>query len=295
MAEPGVSAAQICAALRAHYIAPNEPYPGGVFMTEVPLPTPDQAVSHRRADAVYVALTRSQGLGIDVCEIKVSRTDLMRELDKPVKAEAWWPHSSRWWIVSPAPEITPPDLLPDGWGLMCPSNRGRRFKVWKTPQVRQPQVSLPLLIEIVKKLDTARVEGAHQARDEARHEAREQIAKVRTEKVNAEMTERQRERLALLDQMETAAGIEFDTHGNLAWSDADSSYRRATPDQWAQALRAGFQLVATAEQVRGAVEQTQFSLDRIAARAREGAKELAASLAVLAGVGTQDPPVGGQP
>src|SRR5262249_13555201 len=113
----------------------------------------------RWADPVYLGFTRTPGWCIDVCELKVSREDLRREIADPTKADAWWPYSTRFWIVSPSPALTPPDMLPDGWGLMCPKANGRRFRVHRTPAQRQPVVDLALLITLAKKLDTQRVEA----------------------------------------------------------------------------------------------------------------------------------------
>lgn len=114
---PAMTTHELNERLHAHFIAPadrlNRSGAGAVYLTEVTAP----GTSGRRADAVHVGLWHSRGAGrIDVCELKVSRSDFRRELEQPAKAEAWWPYSTTFCIVSPGVHITPPDELPTGWG-----------------------------------------------------------------------------------------------------------------------------------------------------------------------------------
>lgn len=211
-------------ALRDHYIKPGDQWAGGVLLTEVQSPT-----TLRRADAVYLGFTSSRGYCIDVCELKVTKADFRRELDDPSKAEAWWPHSTRWWIVSPHPSVTPPEELPDGWGLMCPAKRGRRFQVIRKPEVRQPHVDLTLLITLAKKLDTVRENEVRQAVYRAQQEFYAKEAELRRE-LRSTSDPHAQERLRLLDEMEQAAGLTL-----RDWSFGDSD--DATPQQFGQALR----------------------------------------------------------
>lgn len=71
----------------------------------------------RTFDAVAVALWPSRGYAIDVFEIKVSRSDWLRELKDPAKSEAAWQIGNRFWIVATA-GIVQPGELPPGWGLI---------------------------------------------------------------------------------------------------------------------------------------------------------------------------------
>jgi hypothetical protein len=52
-------------------------------------------------------------------EVKVSRSDWLRELKDPDKAEAWRPYVHRWWLVVSDRRIVRPGELPDGWGLLA--------------------------------------------------------------------------------------------------------------------------------------------------------------------------------
>lgn len=228
-------------ALRAHYIGP-ETFPGGVFLSEVQVP---DGGTVRRADGVYLGFTKSRGHAIDVHEIKVSTADFRAELANPVKAEAWWRYSTRFWIVSPGPHITPIAELPFGWGLMCPRSRGRRFQIVVAPAIRQPEVDLPLLIEVAKKLDTMRA-GAEtaawrKARDQFQEKVNEIYAQQRAEVANINPGDQRR--LDAIARLEKAVGFDLDTFDgrNTVWSRANG--HSATSDQFAEALRLAMQVI----------------------------------------------------
>lgn len=71
----------------------------------------------RTFDGVAVSLWPSRGYAIDVFEVKVSRSDWMRELKDPAKSEAAWEIGDRFWICATAGVVDPADL-PHGWGLI---------------------------------------------------------------------------------------------------------------------------------------------------------------------------------
>lgn len=53
-------------------------------------------------------------------EVKVSRSDWLRELADPSKAEAWKQFCQHWWLVAPR-DVVKPGELPEGWGHLAPS------------------------------------------------------------------------------------------------------------------------------------------------------------------------------
>lgn len=73
------------------------------------------AESGRYADAVAMGLWPSRGLELHGFEVKVSRSDWLRELKDPAKAEAVASRCDRWWIVCPAGVIEKNEL-PSKWG-----------------------------------------------------------------------------------------------------------------------------------------------------------------------------------
>lgn len=83
----------------------------------------------RTIDAIAMSLWPSRGLELHGHEIKVSRSDWLRELKDPAKAEAFTDLCDRWWIVVSDAKIVAAGELPPTWGLMVASGRGLRVVV----------------------------------------------------------------------------------------------------------------------------------------------------------------------
>ncbi|MFB7544985.1 hypothetical protein ACFC0N_34395 [Streptomyces zaomyceticus] len=207
--------------LRDHFIKPGEELPGAVFLTEVTAP----GRSTRRADAVHIGTWASRGGGeIDVCEIKTQRADWLREMRDPGKAEAWWPYSSRFWLVVPNTSVAAPEELPPGWGLLVPKRTGRRFQVVVEPAVRTPEITPELLVTLLTCTETVRSNALRKQRDLLGDQHREQVRRIRQE-AGPTLDPEVQERLRLLDALETALG------GRLVrgtpWGDAVSTEQAA--------------------------------------------------------------------
>jgi hypothetical protein len=83
--------------------------------------------ARRTADFIAMDTWPSKGLEIHGHEVKVSRSDWLRELKEPEKAAEFIPYVNRWWLVVPDPVIVGLGELPGGWGLMA--MRGGRLAV----------------------------------------------------------------------------------------------------------------------------------------------------------------------
>lgn len=119
-----LTTADVNAALRLRYTAPE-----WALMFEVAAST---GWAGRYADAIAMNMYPSRGLALHGHEVKISRSDWLRELKKPEKAEAISQYCDFWWVVT-LPEIVRADELPLGWGLM--ELRGKSLKVvTKAPQ-----------------------------------------------------------------------------------------------------------------------------------------------------------------
>lgn len=225
--QPKMTTRELEEALHAHFIKPedrlSEAGAGAVYLTEVTAPN-----TNRRADAVYLGLWQSRGAGdIDVCELKTSRSDFRRELEQPAKAEAWWPYCTRFWIVSPGEDVTPPEELPPGWGLMVPKPRARRFRVVVKPAEREPKLTMPLLLTLLKDTETTRVNALRQQRYKLQEEHYSAMQQLRRELAAASDPE-VRKRLERLDDLEAAMGmpLDFETwYGSISPMDAAAGLR----------------------------------------------------------------------
>lgn len=206
---PAVTTPVLTRMLRGHFIKPGEELPGAVYLTEVTAP----GRTGRRADAIHIGTWASRGGGeIDVCEIKTQRADWLRELRDPGKAEAWWPYSSRFWLVVPNTDVARPDEIPEGWGLMVPKARGRRFQVLVEPAQRTPELTPGLLVTLLTNTETVRTNALRRQRDELGDRHREEMRKLR-EQGGVARDPRVEEKLALLERLEKALGGRLGAHG----------------------------------------------------------------------------------
>lgn len=259
-------------ALHAHFIRPEDRISsagaGAVYLTEVTAPN-----SSRRADAVHIGMWASRGGGrIDVCELKVSRADFRRELDKPEKAEAWWPYCNAFWIVAPSVEVAPPEELPPGWGLMVPNPRGtRRFKVIVKPAEREATITAPLLCTLLTSTETTKVHALNQQRNELYQQHQRQIEVIRRDRTG--LSSKDRKRLEALDKLEERLGLELDDY---PWD------AQIGPEAAGDALREYMQGQAA---MAHASRNAQYCIQELD-RAAKGAQEQADRLRKVMGSGT---------
>lgn len=90
------------------------PAPEWSLMQEV---APATGGGTRYADAVAVNLWQSRGHAVHGFEIKVSRSDWLRELKQPEKAEEIYRYCDHWWILAPKGVVKDGELPPT-WGLL---------------------------------------------------------------------------------------------------------------------------------------------------------------------------------
>lgn len=74
--------------------------------------------ARRTADFIAVDLWKTGRYEIHGHEVKISRSDWLRELKEPSKAAEFAAHVNRWWIVVPDASIVRDGELPLSWGLL---------------------------------------------------------------------------------------------------------------------------------------------------------------------------------
>ncbi|MFJ5984270.1 hypothetical protein [Lentzea sp. NPDC092896] len=224
------NAKALCEALERHYtggVGHKDRDSHAVFRE---LNAPDNI---HRADFVAISVWGSRGLAIDVHEVKVSRADWLTELRQPSKAEAWWPYSSRFWLVVPDASLVKPGELPDGWGLMVPPKnaRGRAMTIVTPAAVRQPHVPLELLARLLMRYQAEEKRRTEKAVVDAAAQAAEDARRSITRN-NDPMTPEQRERLHQLDLLETIVGDKIGT-----WNGRYTTRQIGDAIRWLEATR----------------------------------------------------------
>lgn len=124
--------------------------------------------ARRTADFVAMDLWPSKGLLLHGHEVKVSRSDWLRELKEPEKAAEFMPYMNCWWLVASDPRIVRTGELPDDWGLLV--MHGGLLVVRKPAPKREakPLTRSRLAALLRAVAQTAEYRGRRQAEREAR-------------------------------------------------------------------------------------------------------------------------------
>lgn len=118
-------------------LAAKYPVPAYAFLTQVRNGTGYLNVT-RTADAMVMSLWPSRGLELIGFEMKISRSDWLRELKNPEKAEEMVKFCDRWYIVAPDTEVVKLEELPAAWGLMTATGKGKSIKIIKEAPTLKP-------------------------------------------------------------------------------------------------------------------------------------------------------------
>jgi hypothetical protein len=165
----------------------------------------------RTADAIAMGLWPSRGLELHGIEVKVSRSDWLREKEDPAKAEEIQKFCDRWWLAVSDPTIVQDGELPPTWGLLVP--RGRRLvAAVEAPKLTPQPVDRSFLAALMRRLhgaspsEKAIAEAVSRARAEEQREF-ERREKVAEERGNYELRHL-REAVA---KFEAASGVKIHT------------------------------------------------------------------------------------
>lgn len=90
----------------------------------------------RSADAMAMGLWPSRGLRMHGIEVKVSRSDWLREVKNPEKAEAIFKYCDYWWLVTGGENVAKLEEIPDTWGWLCV--KGSRLVTMKEAPTLKP-------------------------------------------------------------------------------------------------------------------------------------------------------------
>lgn len=84
--------------------------------------------ARRRIDAVAVGIWRSVGRKVEAFELKVSRSDWLRELKQVDKADSVLKLCDHFWLVTGDPSVAKLEEIPACWGWMTATKHGLRIQ-----------------------------------------------------------------------------------------------------------------------------------------------------------------------
>jgi hypothetical protein len=250
---PATATAGLLAALMAHYRPPGAARGGCILVTEAEAPG-----TQRRCDLIHVGVA-SRGSGIDGHELKATRADWLRELSDQAKADAWWPYCTRWWIVAP-PGVVRDGELPEGWGLMEPRPRGRRFRVRVPAAAKEPMLTVALMAELLRRADNERLGQIDTLRQRHREQLWMQAEELCAGRAGSVLDQATLARLRVLEMVEEALGMHID---QFPWI-SERPITQIKPAELAAAL-AGMPGQVAAQRLLASVQQQRDAL-RAAAR-----------------------------
>jgi hypothetical protein len=178
----------------------------------------------RFADGLAINKWSTRGLSIIGFEVKCSRSDWMRELRAPAKAEGLGAYCDFWWLVTATPEIAKPSELPAGWGLYVLNNKGELRQQVKAEKMRHAKaVDRRFMIAVTNALQrtgTKRFEELANALIEPREQAYEEGYKDGQRHADQGLKAQVEHCERLIKTFEQASGIKLEDHalgrvGNL--------------------------------------------------------------------------------
>lgn len=193
---------QVRALLRKRFAAPE-----WALMEEV---APSTGGGTGYADAVAMNLWKSRGYIVFGMEIKISRSDWLRELKKPAKAESVFHYCDGWYVVA-LPGVIKEGELPVTWGYLEVHGSKIVEKI-KAPKLEARPLDRPFLASLMRRGFEQLDQIAEMKQRQAVNEAREKIEERVTEEVRQRTHAHERMKKAVTE-WESATGLKFDMYG----------------------------------------------------------------------------------
>jgi hypothetical protein len=250
------------------------------------------SASKRYIDCLMLGLWASRGLELWGVEIKCARSDWLRELKDPAKAETgFFPFSDRWWIATGSAGLVKPEELPAGWGLIEPSGETMRIKVQakKRPDP-QPLTRLQIAL-LARRAQETRLPLAHLRKAWARGRKRgEEDAKKMLGRRMEEVTERLKLAREKVAEFEKSSGLSIFAEFEWETPNHVGGKRYGTLRELGEAVRASLLAPGGAASANAMIEAKNI-LDRIRAQSEVGMRVIDHLLGVQGpGIpGTTDP------
>lgn len=113
----------------------------------------------RSADGMAMSLWPSRGLGLEGIEIKSFRSDWLRELKMPEKAENIFKYCDQWWLVTTDDTIAKMEEIPATWGWLAV--KGKRLITMKeAPKLTPEPLTKHFIAALLKRASKGMIPAA---------------------------------------------------------------------------------------------------------------------------------------
>jgi hypothetical protein len=163
----------------------------------------------RSADGIAMSLWPSRGLGIEGIEVKSFRSDWLRELKDPKKAENVFKYCDRWWLVTADDNVAKMEEIPLTWGWMTVKGK-RMITIKEAPALTPIAVDKTFIAAMMKRATQGMIPiGSIQDKiEEVKKEAKEQAEKNQPYEIKLLRNEVNGLRDSI-NQFQEASGIEI--------------------------------------------------------------------------------------
>lgn len=236
--------------------------------------TGHSGASERYADGIVVSLYPSRGVWFAGVEVKVSRSDWMRELKDPDKSVPIQRFCAYWWIAAP-PGIVKADELPPTWGLIEVSAEGKCKRVKPAPLLEPEAPTVAFVASVMRSADGAATAAFRRGCDETHRKYTDAAARIR----EAETSQKNAE-------AKLAQALRDGAHEKEALADAMAVIDLAgvRGDMWRMRYSNDDDKAAMAQAIRQAVRlrDKRDEIERMAASFRACADDLAQAASRMA-------------
>jgi hypothetical protein len=163
----------------------------------------------RSADGIAIGMYRSCGRMIHGFEMKVSRTDWLKELSNAAKSESLMRYCNRWSLIVPDASIVKDGELPPTWGLGVPEQTRKNALVRIKWVVKPPELTpIPYSVVFLTALIYAAQKVDEPARAKALREEFERGKKSAQDSMDRESGRQAHQKLkAAIETFEKASGV----------------------------------------------------------------------------------------
>lgn len=155
------------------------------------------AIAHERyADALVLSVWPSRGLWLAGVEVKVSRSDWLRELDAPQKSAAIQQYTDYWWVAAPEGVVQAGEI-PAAWGAYEVTTGGKVALLKPAPRLDAEPPSKEFLCSVLRNQAGMLASAQQRGHDAAFREAEASVDRsaIDAARATAEAIELERRKL----------------------------------------------------------------------------------------------------